>query len=228
MYRERPSAVRHTVVWSARTAAREEAHRVLPDGCMDILWHDGRLLIAGPDTSGHVAYWTYDADYVGLRFGAGVGPRAVGVPAHAVRDQQVPLDHVWEPADVRRLEERLAAASRPGAELEAAVVGRLRRTDPPDPLVAALMHRLARDAAVGTLADDVGLSTRQLHRRCLDAVGYGPKTYARILRLGRALELCRSGSAAADTAITAGYADQAHFAREVRTLTGVTLTTLLT
>ena len=38
---------------------------------------------------------------------------------------------------------------------------------------------------VGTVAWEIGLSARQLRRRCLDAFGYPPKTLARILRLTR-------------------------------------------
>jgi AraC-type DNA-binding domain-containing proteins len=73
----------------------------------------------------------------------------------------------------------------------------------------------------------VGLSPRQLHRRSLDAFGYGPKTLARVLRLNRALTLARAGVELADVAATTGYADQAHFARDVRELTGTTARALL-
>ena len=38
---------------------------------------------------------------------------------------------------------------------------------------------------VGAIADECGLSPRQLQRRCRSAFGYGPKTLARIFRLQR-------------------------------------------
>jgi AraC-like DNA-binding protein len=62
-----------------------------------------------------------------------------------------------------------------------------------------------------------------LHRRSLTAFGYGPKTLARILRLQRALALARKGVPFAETAARAGYADQAHLARDVRELAGMPL-----
>ncbi|WP_461029927.1 helix-turn-helix domain-containing protein, partial [Streptomyces sparsus] len=68
---------------------------------------------------------------------------------------------------------------------------------------------------------------RQLHRRAVRAFGYGPKTLARVLRLERALTLARAGLPFARVAADAGYADQAHLAREVKALAGVPLTTLL-
>ncbi|WP_143615380.1 helix-turn-helix domain-containing protein, partial [Streptomyces sparsogenes] len=66
-----------------------------------------------------------------------------------------------------------------------------------------------------------------LHRRSLAAFGYGPKTLARVLRLNRALDAARAGTAFAEVAALAGYADQAHLAREVKALTGVPLGRLL-
>jgi AraC-like DNA-binding protein len=77
------------------------------------------------------------------------------------------------------------------------------------------------------MADDLGLSERQLHRRCLVAFGYGPKTVQRVLRFQAALRDARAGRRLADVAADAGYADQAHMSREVRDLAGVPITALL-
>src|SRR6516165_1592184 len=56
----------------------------------------------------------------------------------------------------------------------------------PDPEVARAAA-LLRDPATRTedVADDVGLSVRQLRRRCHAAAGYGPKTLQRVLRFQR-------------------------------------------
>jgi transcriptional regulator GlxA family with amidase domain len=88
-------------------------------------------------------------------------------------------------------------------------------------------ERLARGRTVAQVADAVGLGERQLRRRCLHAFGYGPKTLARVLRFTRALDLARGGTAFAEVAAVAGYADQAHLAREVRALAGTPLGELL-
>ena len=105
----------------------------------------------------------------------------------------------------------------------------MRATDAPRRSVAAIAgaRALRRGASVARTAELVGLGERQLHRRCQDAFGYGPKTLARILRLGRALDLARSGVPAATVAASTGYADQAHLSREVRDLAGVPLRALL-
>ena len=61
----------------------------------------------------------------------------------------------------------------------------------PDPAVARAA-RLLRDPAAraGDVADKVGLSLRQLRRRCQAVVGYGPKTLQRVLRF-RGVRLAR-------------------------------------
>ena len=81
--------------------------------------------------------------------------------------------------------------------------------------------------SVAEVADEVGFSERQLQRRSLASFGYGPKTLARVLRLQRALGLARQGSPLVDVAFAAGYGDQAHFAHEVRALTGQTASQLV-
>ena len=79
-------------------------------------------------------------------------------------------------------------------------------------------------AQTAELAD---MGERRLHRRCLDAFGYGPKTLARILRMNRALALARGGTPFATVAAQAGYADQAHLARDVKDMAGVPLSSLI-
>ncbi|MFF7212493.1 helix-turn-helix domain-containing protein [Streptomyces sp. NPDC008238] len=225
MYRERTSAVPGAVLWT-RTAGAGTA-RVLPDGCIDLIWgEDTGLFAAGPDTTAHLSGSPPGTRYAGLRFAPGVGPAVFGPPAHELRDRRVPLDALWPGAEARRLTERVAAAADPGAVLESVVLSRAdrRASSPWGPEVAA---SLAAGARVGAVAEDAGLSERQLHRRCLDAFGYGPKTLARILRLQRALALARDGRPFADVAAHAGYADQAHLARDVRALAGVPLGELL-
>jgi AraC-like DNA-binding protein len=90
-----------------------------------------------------------------------------------------------------------------------------------------VVAELGAGRPVAAVAADTGLGERQLRRRCEAAFGYGPKTLARVLRMQRALALARRGTAFAEVALRAGYADQAHLAREVKALAGVPLGRLL-
>ncbi|MFE2878113.1 helix-turn-helix domain-containing protein [Streptomyces roseus] len=224
VYEERPSPlVPGAIVWR-RTGA--PGGPVLPDGCMDLLWVGGRLLVAGPDTRPHPCG---DAPgggarraVSGLRFAPGAAPALLGVPAHELRDRRVDLADLWPDPQVRALAERMSAYEDPGAGLERLARGRAARSAPPDPLASRVAAGLRAGESVAAVAAVVGLGPRQLHRRSLDAFGYGPRTLGRVLRLQRALELVRRGLPQAEVAHRAGYADQAHLAREVRALAGTT------
>ena len=96
---------------------------------------------------------------------------------------------------------------------------------PPDRLVLAAARRLGRPGARAELvAGRLGISERQLRRRCQAAVGYGPRTLTRVLRFRRFLSRLDAAVDAADLAglaADAGYADQAHLTRESTRLAGL-------
>ncbi|MEU3746475.1 MULTISPECIES: helix-turn-helix domain-containing protein [Streptomyces] len=223
MYEERPALLDGAVLWTSVPARDTRPVRpVLPDGCMDLIWADGRLLVAGPDTRAYVSGETATR-YAGIRFAPGEAPAILGVPAHELRDRRVALGTLWGEAEARRLGERIAEAPDPGAALEALALRTAAGAPAPDPLLRSVVARLDAGRPVAETADAVGLGARQLHRRSLEAFGYGPKTLARILRLQRALALVRAGLPYAEAALRAGCADQAHLARETRALAGTTL-----
>ncbi|MEU7022167.1 helix-turn-helix domain-containing protein, partial [Streptomyces sp. NPDC046203] len=124
----------------------------------------------------------------------------------------------------RRLAGDITGAADRAAGLERLVLGRAAAAPPPDPLLRAVVARLRAGGTVGAAAAETGLGVRRLHRRSLAAFGYGAKTLARILRLRRALDLVAAGTPYAVAAHRAGCVDQAHLAREMRALTGMTLT----
>src|SRR6185312_10286461 len=97
----------------------------------------------------------------------------------------------------------------------------------PDPLGARILALASAGASISATADAVGLGVRRLHRRSLALFGYGPQHLVRVKRLERALARARRGAPLARVAVEAGYADQAHFARDVRDLAGTTASELL-
>jgi AraC-like DNA-binding protein len=224
VYEERPSRIVGGFVWTSR--ATGGAKRILPDGCMDLLWDGRRLSVAGADTHAQVVRAAPGAVMTGLRFPPGLAPRVLDVPADELTDQRVPLEALWPAARVRRITDVLAASATPDQVLEEIVIDH--RPEPDDD--TALVDEVAVLARSGwttaAIAREVGLSARQLQRRSAVAFGYGTKTLQRILRLQRALALVRTGTRAADSAARSGYADQAHLARDVKDLAGVPLTAL--
>jgi AraC-like DNA-binding protein len=108
----------------------------------------------------------------------------------------------------------------------------LRRLDPsraPAAEVSEAWRLLAvsgGNLAIGELADSVGWSARHLAERLRVETGLSPKAVGRVMRFDRARHALaqRVGSgkpaALADLAVSYGYCDQAHLAREFRDLAG--------
>ncbi|MEU7907001.1 helix-turn-helix transcriptional regulator [Actinoplanes sp. NPDC049118] len=215
MYVEWAANLPHVVAWRS-TMPPGAVTRVLPDGCLDLIWQDGSVFIAGPDTAAQVGTSPARSRLFALRFAVGTGPGVLGIPADEFTDRQVPIDQVAAPAEVRPL----AEADDPVAALEGFA---RRRWRDPDRAMVAVAAGARAGRPVGAIADECGLSARQLQRRCRTAFGYGPKTLARILRLQTAVGLARAGRPFADVSAVAGYADQAHLSRDVRALAGVPL-----
>lgn len=219
MYSERASSLPYVVAWWSVTAS-SRASRILPDGCLDIIWQDGRVFVAGPDTTAQIGCASPGSRCFALRFGSGTGPGVLGVPASSLIDQQVPLDALVPAPTVRRL----SSSDDPLAALTAFAAG---RWADPDPVMVALASAARAGRPVSAIAARSGLSARQLQRRSNAAFGYGPKMLERILRMQRAVSMARRGSPFARVSAEAGYADQAHLAREVRAMAGVPLGTLI-
>lgn len=89
----------------------------------------------------------------------------------------------------------------------------------------ALIRQSAGNLDVEQLSLQLFVSQRQLERQFREHIGLTPKMMLRIERFRNALHLAKSGfrrGGLTDIAHNCGYADQAHFIRECRELTGET------
>jgi AraC-like DNA-binding protein len=199
--------------------ARTRPQRVVPDGCVDLMWlGESGLMVAGADTGPRVVE-PVGSSVAGIRLRPGTAGAVLGLSASEVCDQNVDASSLWG-AEGSQLGERLANAD-PSRHLGMLTEAVLRRGAEPDPLVVAAARRFSLPSArVADVAADLGVSERQLHRRTTYAVGYGPKTLARVARLRRLIAL--EGHELAERAVLAGYSSQAHMNEEVRRLTGHT------
>jgi AraC-like DNA-binding protein len=227
VYREfpPPAQLRRTIacVWIRRGGGDV---RVLPDACSDIVWRPGAgAIVAGPDTRAWLSPTLSGETIVGARLLPGAGGSLLGWPLAELRDQRVAASELGP-----RLHEALDGDLDPATALRSivTVAFRLASTAVPDHAVQAAVVRLrAPSQRVEPLAEELGLSERQLRRRFLAGVGYGPKTLQRVLRLQRFVAVAATAERNAEeslalAAFAAGYADQPHLVRECRALTGLT------
>jgi AraC-like DNA-binding protein len=218
----RPSLCRHVAcVWAARDNRDDP---VLPDAAVELVWSGRGLFVRGADTRAHAVDAFPERTFVGVRFRPGAAADVLGLHGVELADARVGVSEVWGRAEMERIESRLRECTSPAqaaALLEDAVAARVRGA--PDSAVGAVVTMLLHERTpVRALAGRLGLSERQLRRRCTDALGYGPKTLDRILRFQRfrALATRRRDVGLAQLAAVAGYADQAHLTRECRRLAG--------
>jgi AraC-like DNA-binding protein len=214
--------------WSHRVAADHAGPiTVVPDGCVDIVWRGGLLQVAGPDIEAALPEPPAGSLILGMRFAAGAAARWLGLPMSELVGRQVPLAELWG-RRAGELADRIGAARGPDQQLrqfEAGLASQAGAIETPPDDMAFLFAALARGpVSVDVLADRLALSPRTLRRRSCEAFGYGPKTLERILRFQRFLRLQRARPLAglAEIGLAAGYADQAHLSREVRSLSGLT------
>jgi AraC-like DNA-binding protein len=200
---------------------------VLPDGCVDLIWRGGEVLVAGPDRGANLAPVRRGERIRGLRLRPGVAGAVLGIPATEVLDARLPLEGILG-REAGELAVRITDTDGEGAfELLEALVGSRIQENRPDPLILAATRRLGFPGSrVKWLADALGISDRQLRRRFRAAVGYGPKTLDRVLRFRRFVSQAPAVAFAeidlARLAADLGYADQSHLTRDCVRLSGMT------
>jgi len=227
-----PAGLRHAIacLWAQVTPdGSTRRGLVLPDACTDLIWEPGRgAYVAGPDTGPAPTEMSAGTIIVGVRFRPAAGGPALGVPLSELRDQRVDLSELRR-GEARRLPGTLDPDTAVVRALDVAA-GLVADRAPDRTLAWAAGLLEDPQARTEEVAGQIGLSERQLRRRCHDAVGYGPKTLQRVLRFRRFVTQIDAAAGhlpgpAGDLATIAarvGYADQAHLTRECRTLAGLT------
>ena len=180
-------------VWrSVTTDVSPVGSLILPDGCMDLVWSPGREpFVAGPDRTAWAVADPVGTVHVGVRFRPGAGPAVIGVPAVELVNQQVPLADLWGSAQARAVTEQLEGAASAAEAIRALVGSVADRQREADGVVVHAVDIVSRRAAGHRAPLDGGLGERQIRRRFVAAVGYGPKTLERILRFQRFLRIAR-------------------------------------
>jgi len=240
-YREQPPSkllcVHFQCVWSSLIPHGQVAPVVvMPDGCVDLLWRDDRLLVAGPDVTAAHPNLTPGTTVLGIRFQPGAARNWLGLPMSEIVGREVNLADLWgrRAHDFSAMMSEAVTIDQQAALLQALLSRVLPTVAPPARDAATVFHLLrhntgSADNQIVSLLARLEVSERTLRRRCHDHFGYGPKTLDRILRLQRFLALARTSrhGGLAALAFESGYADQAHLGRDIQALCGMTAGTLV-
>lgn len=211
---------------------------ILPDGRPELIFHLGEpfaletaeggeerqaeALFAGQLVAPLRVRSSAGGDVVGIRLRPEAAPALTGESADRMTGRVPPLADLARTTS-RELLEALRRAAGPEARVEAIrrVLGGL--SGGPSQLVASAVRTIERTPTVGVaaLARSLACSERTLERRFKAEVGVSPRTLSRIVRFRRAVRMIDGPEGSlARVAARAGYADQAHLAREFRRLAG--------
>jgi AraC-like DNA-binding protein len=228
--------------WRIAGAVTDRApvvHRVLPDGCADLVFDlesargSGRAPadLVGPMSVAQVFELSGTIDMLGVRLRPGAIAGFGRIPADQLLDAAAPISSLPFSFGVSVAE--LADVADPSAQIRLLIEAcrmRVATLDQPDPVVRQALAWWARAErsefpAISVLTRDLGLSERAFERRFVAQVGLTPVRYRRLARLRTVLRLHAGGLRDwAAIAASTGFSDQSHLVRDCRAFTGLTPT----
>ena len=210
-------------------------HVVMPDGACNLTvvapWPGAALLVSlsGPNEIAMKVPIYRGAQYRGMRIQPGALRALLGLNVASMRGQNVALDAI-----LPELAVALRASLNPWPDslagfmvvVEVLLTDRVVSADKIDREVQHLVLQLIAsdgDMPMTTMLKASGLSERQMRRRFVAEVGLTPKVFSRLRRVRRACaDLFRQQNAGvASISYDHGFADQAHFSREMRAMFGM-------
>ncbi|MFF3239011.1 helix-turn-helix domain-containing protein [Micromonospora sp. NPDC002931] len=229
--RLRPYVVGYGVFRSGSGAAVR--HRVLPMNLATMIvdFAGPSRVITGPRSDPVVHEQTAWGDGVSVGLTPAGVAALLGVPMREVAGGTFGLADILGHREAELAERLGQAPDRPTwfALLDDFLTARLAGDAQPDGLTTHAWRRLQQSAnrlRISAVADELGVSRRTLELRFQRQIGLSPGTVARIARFQRALHMLTRSAGLPQTAIDCGYADQPHFNREVRAMSGLTPTEL--
>jgi len=234
-------------LWLAEDAAAAPgaSERILPDGCIEWIFHLGAAyarigddghpslqpgsFVVGPMSRPISIAPTGPVRTLGVRFRPGGAGETLGVPLETLADAAASAEELWGAAG-RRIEDAVGNAPNDAVRrtvIEDFIESRLARSRAADPRLASAVGEVLAGRGrrpVADVARRAGWGRRQLERAFRAGVGVTPKTLSRVIRFQNLLRVAgrASGASWADLAARCGYADQSHLVRDFRELAGVT------
>lgn len=187
----------------------------------------GDGVVGGPRRQFHLKEASAPSSSVGAVLRPGASLALLGATADELAGQHTRLSELIGATAARCLVERLAAGPSPGQRatlMESFLTERLLANRWRGPVIAGIDDWFDRPIDVGTAVAQSGISHRHFNQRFKRLAGLSPKVYQRVRRLQPALAQlhARPDVALVDLALASGFADQAHFQREFRSVFGLT------
>jgi AraC-like DNA-binding protein len=232
--------------WTLEAPAAEypEKQRIVPDGCMEMIFHYGNLyeqfsedgssikqprcFVFGQITSPLEISPTGVTGIVAARFQPDGFAPFVGIAVSEMENKAVELKVLFGEEGLN-LEEKVLAEKTNEARIkviEKFLLQALQRDDAINRITKQIVQVLLESngqMSVDDLAEGLQINRRQLERKFSSAIGLSPKQLSKMIRLQNTLKMMgqKQFTSLTSLAYENGYFDQAHFIKDFKEFTGV-------
>ncbi|HAZ11237.1 MAG: hypothetical protein A2X86_08305 [Bdellovibrionales bacterium GWA2_49_15] len=208
--------------------------RVLPDGCIDIIFDfaHSKQYVVGTMERPLLVTVTGNVDMLGIRFKPGGSQPFLRFMARDCTDKRVDLECFWGQVGSELFDQviGITGANQRIAHMEKYLRQELNANSALCPYVqysVAKIQELKGKISIKELERGTGICERQLERKFSKDIGVSPKAFARIVRFANIIKLAQSSPSSlppnwTHLALTHGYFDQSHLIREFKEFSGVT------
>lgn len=224
--------------------AVEQKQRIVPDGCMEMIFHYGDLYRQYQNDEEYIiqprcfvfGQITLPLDIApsgatgifAVRFNPDGFLPFSQLNAQQMENRAVPLAELFGGIGLRLEEEVLTAKSTTERIriVETFLLDKLRETETANNVVKSCVNAMLNlngQVNVGHLSEQLKINRRQLERKFAANVGLSPKQLNKIIRLQTALKMLleKRFDNLTDLAYEASYYDQAHFIKDFKEFTGL-------
>lgn len=232
--------------WSLEDEAKEDhlKQRVLPDGCMEMIFHYGdlysqhfedgssiiqpRSFVFGQITKYIEISPTGISGIISARFlPDGISP-FLNMPLTSLENKAVPITELFG-EDGKKLEVAVINGTDSQQRImliEAFLLSKLTEQKTIDAITKSCVDIIFQShgqIGLAALADQMNINRRNMERKFTSAIGISPKQLARVARLQATLKMLgqKKFTSLTEIAYENGYYDQAHFIKDFREFTGI-------
>ena len=197
--------------------SRPYEHRILPDCCADIIFHQGQSVLVGTMTTFKDTIQTPGSFSIGIRFKPGAISAFYSLNLHEVTNLAVPYQ-----------DKQLAEIIHRGGKdvlrkLDHYFLNKLNTKHPPIAAVMADIAAYKGQVSVADLISRHAMSERKVERLFKQHAGVSVKGMIKLVRFTHVLSAIKNKSTNLTAiAYAAGYYDQAHLCNEIKAYTGLT------
>ncbi|TVX97723.1 helix-turn-helix transcriptional regulator [Cohnella terricola] len=227
----RPFVACYWYLESSSPLLEEVPHRVLPDGCVDILFDitAGEVRFVGVMSEADVIPLIGDVHSMGIRFYLHSIPFLLNGESSFLANSMLRLGEVWGSqaafAD-KVLMPELSVAQRIKV-IEKELISRFKHYDP-DPKWCGMLNLITEKngkITIAELAEYYTISERHISRTFKALAGITAKEYTNIIRFQNVLRQLKQMNSSinwSDLSVHSGYYDQSHFINEFKKRYGIT------